>query len=103
MKKTHSHFISECTSFAARKNYRVYLLKQWQMAVAVPSYLASLEVFTEDMRELQKQLFETKDDYIPIVSVFCVIDECTAETLHSVYDAARLEMIQKNIQFYVCN
>ena len=99
IEKTHSHFISECTSFAARKNYRVYLLKQWQMAVAVPSYLASLEVFTEDMRELQKQLFETKDDYIPIVSVFCVIDECTAETLHSVYDAARLEMIQKNIQF----
>ena len=103
IEKTHSHFISECTSFAAQKNYRVYLLNPWQVAVAVPSYMVSLDDFTEDMRILQKQLFEAKDDYIPVVSVFCIIDECTAETLKSVYDAARLEMIQKNIQFYVCN
>ena len=101
--KTHSHFLSECTAFAAQKNYHVYLLKQWQFAVAVPSYMVSLEGFTEDMRALQKRLFDVKGDYIPLVSVFCIINECTAETLKSVYDAARLEMIQKNIQFYVCN
>lgn len=103
IEKTHSHYMSECTSFAAQKNYRVYLLQKWQMAVAVPSYLVSLEDFTEDMRRLQRQLFETQSDYIPVVSVFCIIDECTADTLKSVYDAARLEMLQKNIQFYVCN
>lgn len=103
IEKTHSRFLSECSSFAAQKNYRAYLLKQWQMAVAVPSFMVSLENFTEDMRSLQKQLFETKEEYIPVVSVFCIIDECTAETLNAVYDAARLEMIQKNIQFYVCN
>jgi len=103
IEKTHSHFLSECRSFTARKNYRIYLLKQWQIAVAVPSYIVSLEDFTEDMRELQKLLFETKDEYIPIVSVFCIINECTADTLQSVYDAARLEMLQKNIQFYVCD
>ena len=103
VEKTHNHFISECSSFAAQKNYRIYLLKKWQAAIAVPSYIVSLEEFTEDMRTLQKRLFETKEDYIPNVSVFCIIDECTADTLESVYDAARLEMLQKNIQFYVCN
>lgn len=103
IEKTHSHFLSECASFAARKNYRVYLLKQWQIAIAVPSYLVSLEDFTEDMRMLLRQLVEAKGDYIPIVSVFCIIDACTADTMKSVYDAARLEMIRKNIQFYVCN
>ena len=103
IEKTHSRFISECASFAARKNYHVYLLTQWQMAVAVPSYMVSLENFTADMRILQKQLFETKDDYIPIVAVFCIVDECTTDTLKTVYDAARVKMLQKNIQFYVCN
>ena len=103
IEKTHSHFITECTSFAARKNYRIYLLKKWQVAVAVPSYIVSLEEFTEDMRWLQKLLFDAKNDYIPLVSVFCIINECTADTLKTVYDAARLEMLQKNIQFYVCD
>lgn len=103
IEKTHAHFVSEITSFAGQKNYRAYLLKQWQMAVAVPSYMVSLEDFAEDMRVLQKQMFEMQGDCIPIVSVFCIIDGSTAETLKSVYDAARLEMIQKNIQFHVCN
>ena len=103
IEKTHSHLVSECASFAAQKNYHVYLLKQWQIAVAVPSYMVSLEDFTEDMRSLQKLLFEAENDYIPIVTVFCIIDECTAENLKSVYNAACLEMVQKNIQFYVCN
>ena len=103
IEKTYNHFISECTSFAAKKNYRIYLLNQWHLAIAVPSYMVSLQDFTEDMRKLQKKLFEASEDYIAIVSVFCVINECTAETLKSVYDAARLEMIQKNMQFYVCD
>ena len=103
IEKTHSRFLSECTSFASQKKYRAYLLRQWQMAVAVPSYMVSLEDFTEDMRSLQKHLFETNDDHIPIVTVFCVIDECTDGTLYPVYDAARIKMLQKNIQFYVCN
>ncbi len=103
IEKTHSHFLSECTTFAAQKNYRVYLLQQWQIAVAVPSYMVSLEDFTEDMRVLLRRLLESKGDNIPIIYVACTINECSAETLKNVYDAARLEMIQKNIQFYVCN
>ncbi len=103
IEKTHSRFISECTTFAAQKNYHVYLLQKWQMAIAVPSYLVSLEDFTEDMKILLRQLLESNGDTIPIIYVACVINECTAQTLKNVYDAARLEMIRKNIQFYVCN
>lgn len=103
VEKTHSRFLSECTAFAARKSYHVYLLKKWQIAVAVPSYMVSLEDFTGDMRALQRLLFETKDDYIPVVSVFCVMNGCTADNLKSLYDTARLEMLRKNIQFYVCD
>ena len=103
IEKTHSHFVSECASFAAQKNYHAYLLKQWQVAVAVPSYMVSLEDFAEDMRDLLNQLLEANGDFIPIIYVSCIIDECTADTMNSVYDAARLEMIRKNIQFHVCN
>ncbi len=59
IEKTHSHFMSECASFAARKNYRAYLIKQWQMAIAVPSYIISLEDFAEDIRILLRQLLES--------------------------------------------
>lgn len=103
IEQTHNHFVAECASFSEQKKYRAYLLSQWQMAVAVPSYMVSLEEFSEDMRSLQKLLFETEEDNIPIVTVFCVIDECQADTYNSVLDAARIEMIQKNMQFYVCN
>ena len=55
------------------------------------------------VRDNIKLLFETQDDYIPIVSIFCIINECTADNLKTLYDAACLEMLQKNIQFYVCD
>lgn len=103
IEKTHSYFLSECSAFAAQKNYRVYLLQEWQMAVAVPGYMVSLEEFTEDMKELQNRLFQPKDGCIPVVSVFCVIDECTSESMDTIYNAARLEMIRKNLLFYSCN
>lgn len=103
IEKTHTRYVAECAAFAARKDYHVYQLTKWQMAVAVPSYIVSLDVFIEDMRELQKRLFETEDDYIPMVSTFCIVNDCTAENLRSVYDAARLVMLQKNVQFYVCD
>ncbi len=46
IEKTHSHFVAECASFAAQKDYRVYLLDPWRVAVAVPSFAASLRDFT---------------------------------------------------------
>ena len=103
IEKTHTQYVAECVAFTARKDYHVYQLTKWQMAVAVPSYTVSLDAFVEDMQELQKRLFETKEDYIPIVTTFCIVNDCTAENLKSVYDAARLEMLQKNVQFYVCD
>ena len=103
IEKTQAYYLSECASFAAQKNYRIYLMRQWQMAIAVPSYMVSLEDFTEDMKQLQNRLFQPKEGYIPIVSVFCVIDDCQAENLRSIYNAARLEMIRKNLLFHSCN
>lgn len=103
IEKTHSHFVAECASFAAQKDYRVYLLEPWRVAVAVPSFAASLRDFSEDMRLLQKKLYEATEEYIAVVSFFCVINECTAETVKQVYNAARMEMMQKNMQFYVCD
>ena len=103
IEKTHSYFLSECTNFAMQRNYRVYLLNKWQIAIAVPSFMVSLPQFTEDMRLLQKKLFEATEEYIAVISFFCVINECKADTIKSVYNAARLEMDQKNIQFHVCD
>ena len=103
IEKTHNHYILECAAFAAQKNYRVYRLSGWQMAVAVPSYEVSLRDFTEDMRLLQKRLFAATEEYIAAVSSFCVINECRTENIKAVYDAARLEMNRKNIQFLVCD
>jgi EAL domain-containing protein (putative c-di-GMP-specific phosphodiesterase class I) len=53
------------------------------------------------METLQRELFEYSEDLIAIVPIFCVIDGCTIETLDSTYYSARVEMINKNIQFYV--
>ncbi len=103
IEKTHGHLVSECVAFASQKNYRVYMLREWRMAVAVPSYMVSLPEFTQDMKRLQRKLFEVTEEDIAIVPVFCVINECTTETLKMTYDAARMEMMQKNIQFYVCD
>lgn len=101
--KTHEHYVTECSTFAARKNYRLYTLDRWQVAIAVPSYMVSLADFVEDMKILQKKLFEATEEYVAIVSVFCVINECTVENIRSEYNAALLEMMQKNIQFYICD
>ena len=97
IEKTHSHFVTECVSYAAQKNYHAYLIRQWQIVVAVPSYMVSLEDFAEDMKRLLQKLLEAKGDYIPIIYVACVIDGCAVETVKSVYDAARLEKKRKNI------
>lgn len=55
------------------------------------------------MHLLQKALFETGDNYIAIVPIFCVINGATVENIKSLYDKARLEMTQKNQQFFICD
>jgi EAL domain-containing protein (putative c-di-GMP-specific phosphodiesterase class I) len=73
------------------------------VAIAAPSFMVSLKGFSEDMKMLQRKLFETTEQFIAIVPVFCIINGSDADTIGSVYTSARLEMMHKNIQFYVCD
>lgn len=99
---TYRNYITKCSAFARSKKYHMYILDKWHIAIAEPSYRVALSKFVKDMENLQKELFEYSDDLIAIVPIFCVIDGCTAETLDSTYYSARVEMINKNMQFYVC-
>ena len=98
---TQKNYISNCVSYARKKNYPVYYISKWHVAVCAPSYMVSLSDFTRDMETLQKKLFEATSEYIAVVPMFCIIDDCTADNVNSVYYSAHLEMMQKNIQFYV--
>ena len=98
---TYKNYISKCMRFAKQKSYTLYILKDWHIAVGAPSYMVALSEFISDMEQLQKELFETSDDYIAIVPMFCVLDDCSAENLSSAYYSASIEMRQKNVQFYV--
>ena len=100
---THKNYVSKCLSFAKSKGYRMYLMDKWEVAIGAPSYRVSLGGFTTDMKALQRELSKVSEDLISIVSVFCVINECSIDNLKSVYNMARLEMMNKNIQFYVCD
>lgn len=98
---THRNYINTCMRFAQENKYTMYLLGGWQIAIGSASYLVALSEFVGAMEELQRKLFEVTEDYIAIVPMFCVIDDCTVENLYPVYYSARVEMMQKNAQFYV--
>lgn len=96
---TYRNYLTTCVSYAKKKHYTVYLLNKWHIAIGAPSYLIGLQDFIDDMEALQRILFETTEEYIAIVPMFAVIDNCTAENLNSAYYSARVEMTKKNIQF----
>ncbi len=98
---TRSSLINKCVGFARRKHYRLYLIDEWLFAVGAPSHMVSLRTFVTHMEELQKILFENSKETIAIVPGFCILDGCTIDNINSVYSAARVEMGQRNIQFYV--
>ena len=98
---THKDYIRKCLNFATSRKYRMYLLEQWMVALAVPSYRTTLSNFVHDMEALQKELFDYTEELIAIVPIFCVIDGCTEDNYQSMYYSSRLEMRNKNIQFYV--
>lgn len=100
---TFKNYMGKCISYARSKNYHVYVLDGWQIAIAETSYRVSLSTFVKDMEELQKGLFEYSEDFIAIVPIFCVIDGCTTENMWTYYNASRATMMSKNIQFYVCD
>ncbi len=98
---TYRNYISNCKSFCLEKNYRIYLIDGWHIAIGTPSYKTSLNEFEEEMKALQQILFESSREYIAIVPLFCLIDGCTLGNIDSSYYSARVEMMKKNIQFYV--
>ena len=100
---TYQNYLSRCESYAKEKHYRFYHLDRWRVAIGAPSYLVSLSDFAQDMEALQRILFETHDEYIAIVPMFCILDNCKNVDTLAVYSAARVEMLQKNVQFYVRN
>ncbi|MCR5702533.1 MAG: EAL domain-containing protein [Lachnospiraceae bacterium] len=99
---TYKEYVSKCSAFASQHDYHLYVLDSWRIAIAAPSYMVSLQGFEDDMKQLHEELFETAADFIAIVPVFCVINECNVDNIRTVYNAARLEMLNRNIQFYVC-
>ena len=100
---TYQNYIMSCMRFAKQKGYAIYIINQWHIAVAAPSYIVSLSEFAGSMEVLQRQLFEATEEYIALVPMFCVLDDCTAENLMPAYYAAKVEMMQKNVQFLVRN
>ena len=98
---TYKNYINKCAAFAKEHEYRFYIIDRWQVALSSASYLVSLPKFVDDMEKLQQQLFENEEDYIAIVPLFCVIDDCNVNNLEEAYSSARVEMMQKNIQFMI--
>ena len=90
-------------SFAKQKGYKVYHIKDWNIAIGAPSYMYALSEFVSDMEILQRDLFETSEDYIAIVPLFSVLDGCTVENIEQAVHSARITMSSKNIQFCVRN
>ena len=100
---TKRDLISKCSDFAKNHGYRVYLMDEWQIAIAETSYKVTLSKYTADMESLQRDLFEYSEDHIAIVPMFCLIDGCTEENLNSLYYKAKIDMTNKNVQFIVVN
>lgn len=98
---TYRNYLDNCMTFAHTYGYTLYLVKGWNVAVGSSSAEVPLEKFVADMKKLQKVLFDSNEEFIAIVPMFCVIDDCTPDNVYSTYYSARVEMTQKNIQFYV--
>ncbi len=100
---TYKKYLTKCMTYTKMKGYKIYHIKDWEIAIGAPSYMFSLPDFVSDMENLQRELFENNEEYIAIVPLFCVVDACTAENIEQAYHAARLMMTGKNIQFSVMN
>lgn len=101
IEKTYHHYINKCLAFAKQKKYRMYVVDKWKIAIGQPSFMVTLRKFTDDMRQLQKELFDHSDEYISIVPIFCVINGCTVSNLNMRYYTARAEMEKRNERFHV--
>lgn len=101
IKLTFDNYIAKCEKFAKDNNYNIYYTGQWRLAIGAKSYMVTLKEFSGKMEELQKSLFYNIEDYIPIVPVFSVIDNCTVDNYLNAYNTSIVKMSQKNLQFVV--
>mgnify|MGYP002854193803 CR=1 FL=1 len=95
------NYTKKCVGYARKKKYHIYALGGWRLAIGAASYLISLGDFLRDMEELQHELFEASEDFATIVPMFCLIDDCDVNNMFESYAFARVEMAQKNMQFFV--
>ncbi len=98
---TYREYIHKCMEFSTNHKYRMYLLDGWMIALAVPSYRSTLSSFVHDMEDLQKVLFDYSDELIAFVPIFCILDGCDEDNYRNMYYSSRMEMKNKNVQFYV--
>ena len=98
---TYRNYISKCSSFAKERRYTIYTINKWHIAIGAPSYMVKLSDFVYDMQTLQRQLFESSSEHIAIVPMFCVIDGCTVDNIDAAYSSGRIDMMKKNVQFYI--
>ncbi len=98
---TYRNYIKVLNNYSKENNYRFYIIDKWQVAIGAPSYMVSLNEFASKMELLQRKLFESSGDLIAIVPTFCVINECTPDNIFHIYNYARLNMMNRNIQFFI--
>ena len=98
---TRSNYLTKCDSYAKAHDYKLYELSDWKIVIGAPSYIVSLPKFASDMEKLQKKLFENLEEFIPIVPVFAVINNCKVENYNYAYNSTVIRMRQKNMQFSV--
>ena len=98
---TRRTYIGKCSACAHNRNYRLYKIDEWLLAIAAPSYMVKLSEFIKDMEDLQRELFKTTEDTVAIVPTFCILDDRDPDHLKDDYSSACSRMQQKNLQFYV--
>ncbi|MBP3295705.1 MAG: diguanylate cyclase, partial [Lachnospiraceae bacterium] len=79
LQATYKNLTEKIRGFAEKKKYRPYIIGEWQLALAAPSYMVSLKQFIGDMQQLQAELFRVEEKLIAIIPVFCILNECTVE------------------------
>lgn len=100
---TYKNYISKIESFVKNKNYEMYIVNNWRIAIGSKSYMTSLSEFTGHMESLQKMLFNNNEEFIPIIPIFVVINNCTVDNYMIAYNSSIVKMNHKNLQFYQCN
>lgn len=98
---TNREYISTCVKYAHENDYTVYLINKWLIAIGARSEVVDKPRFIYDMQALQIKLFESPSNKISIVPMFCLIDGCTIENIESAYNSGRIDMMKRNIQFYI--